>query len=191
MSVFDNTVQAWFTDSNNLFLEESLTRCTGLWVWAPLLLAALVVIFRDRPFKESLLTVACLGVNALLACVAVSFAVGGFNSLCCITVCSVCLYLIIVFKHLVTSLLLSLVSVLSIASAMFNAVDLPSEILSGVFISVLVSLASYFAMLYARGLLSLPVQKYYSSAYTKSGYSSDDMYFLLSFLSLTLLYVLF
>lgn len=216
---FDTDFLLWLNQSGNIFFDTIMLRLSSSWTWTLMLLAVIVLVFRDRPFKEALLILFGIILSVLLADQISSSLIKplvcrlrpthdpllmfqiriiegrgglyGFVSSHAANTFAIAMFLSMVFRHRVTAISLFVWATLVGVSRIYLAKHFPLDVLCGAMLGVVVGLSVY-------GLLHLAVtrlldtsQQYYSNAYTVTGFVKGDMYILLASMALTLAYVLF
>lgn len=184
-------IQAYLGGDDNIYLVDILAKCYGLKTWLPALLSVVIVVLRDRSPKEASLTLVTLALTILMAYCSVLYVFDSSGGMSAAMVSASVVFLIFVFRHGVTSLALMLVLMLSVVSNLCLSGCDTSMIFVSSAATAAVSVVLYILMCVAKPHLGLPTLKYYSSAYTQSGYSTDDIYVVLLSIACTVVYILF
>lgn len=190
MTEINTFIQTLVQNTDNYFVHEILTCANHLVVWIPSLLAAIIVIFRDRSVGEAILTSVSLLLSLAVCTVSAMPIIDIHTSSTCVALTSCAVYLSLVYRHAPTTVALSLAAILGTMSSVFALPMTAILVVVMTLISTIISFAVYMAMRYIRHYFMSGTHRYYSSAYTKSGYSCDDMYIVLLVLTLTFLYIL-
>ena len=175
--------------SHNFLLQDILARFHNPITWTFWVIAIIVLIFRDRPIRNALSIF-----FGLITCVGIIFFVLTFlfpyQDVTTSCFCAVLAYLSFVLRHLQTFFLHTLLFIsMLISSCLLKSFDLHEFILVAV-LPLVLSIVVYFIVFAVNHLYLASNQKYYSTAYTSSGFSVSDLYILLCVLLLTILYAI-
>lgn len=216
---FDTDILLWLNQSGNIFFDTIMLRLSSSWTWILMLLAVIVLVFRDRPFKEALLIL-----SGMILCVVLADQISsslikplvcrlrpthdpllmfqirilegrgglyGFVSSHAANTFAIAMFLSMVFRHRITAIGLFVWATLVGVSRIYLAKHFPIDVLCGAMLGVVVGLSVYGLLHFAVTRLLDTSQQYYSHAYTVTGFANKDMYILLSAMAVTLAYVLF
>ena len=204
---------------DNIFMDHVMISLSRTATWTLMLLVTIYIISKDRQMSQSLPMLAGLLLCILLADQVSSTLIkpyfhrlrpcqtpeimyqlriaagrgGGYSfpSSHAANVFSVATYLALVFRHRLTAMALYVWATLVGLSRIYLAMHYPSDVLCGAILGIAIGASIYHAGTWlVKHYITYP-HKYYSSAFTRSGFAIDDMHLLLATMSITLLYILF
>lgn len=216
---FDSELLLWFNQGGNVFLDSIMLRLSCVGSWVLMLLAVLVVVFRNRPAKEALLILLGMALCVLLAdqisasvikpwvcrlrpthdpllmfqvrAIEGRGGLYGFVSSHATNVFSIAMYLSLVFRHRLTTLCMFMWAILVGISRIYLAKHFPLDVLCGAALGMLIGMVVYLLLRFVITRVQKSAKQYYSTTYTSSGFLCQDMYIILASVALTLLYVIF
>lgn len=213
---FDTELLLLINHSNNILLDGVMLKFSDTWTWSFLILVILFIVFRDRPVKEAFLILLGIGLCVLFADqisstflkpwvaryrpthdpelmfqvrhIAGRMGEYGFVSSHAANTFAVGTFLSYVFRHRITSICLMIWASIVSLSRVYLGVHFPLDILCGGLLGVLVGLFVYMLFRLAVVRILQSPQQYYSSAYTRTGFTRDNMHIFLTAMAITLVY---
>ena len=215
---FDQQLLLNWNGSDSLLWDGFMWVATSTYIWTPVAIALLYVIFRNNKLKEALLI---LGMLAIVVTLADQISSGickpffarfrptqdpdlmymidivngyrggryGFTSSHAANTFAVAVFVSLLIKSWPLSITMILWAVLNAYSRIYLGVHYPGDILFGTLTGVGVGVLVYFLYYYLKGkFLSSP--QYISNQYTSSGYLTSDISILLTVMAITVLVIL-
>lgn len=215
----DNYLLFLLNGYDNIFMDHIMISLSRTTTWTLMLIVTIYIISKDRQISQSLPMLAGILLCILFADQISSTLIkplvhrlrpsqtpeimyqlriaagrgGGYSfpSSHATNVFSVATYLALLFRHRPTAIALYLWATLVAVSRVYLAMHYPSDVLCGAILGTSIGMTVYYTGTWlVRHYITTP-HKYYSSAYTRSGFATEDMYLLLATMSLTLLWILF
>ena len=214
----DNSLFVALNGSESVYWDGVMWIITKTQTWIPLLLVLLYVIMKNYDFRRLLLVVAAMALTVFLADRISSGLIKpwvmrwrpthdatflrtidtvfgytggryGFVSSHAANTFSLFLFLSLLLRSRLMSVLLFCWAALSSYSRVYLGVHFPGDILCGALLGLLVGLLTYSAYLFAASR-TMGDREFYSSAYTSSGILRSDIHLLAHVLMLTYCVVL-
>ena len=203
---------------DNMFMDHIMISLSSTATWTLMLLVTIYIIAKDRQISQSLPMLFGIAICILLAdqisstllkpyfhrlrpglepeimySLRVAAGRGGgysFPSSHATNVFAIATYLSLVFRHRLTTISLYIWAILVGISRIYLAMHYPSDVLCGAVLGIVIGMTVYYVGKYILKRYNHVSRKYYSSAFTKSGFATTDMYLLLATMSLTLLWII-
>ena len=216
---FDTELLLYINHCNNVLLDGMMLKFSDTWTWSLMLLAVIFIVLRNRPWQEALLVFLGIGLCILLANqisssllkpwvarfrpthdpeimfqvrhIAGRMGQYGFVSSHAANTFAVGTFLALVFKHRIMTICLMVWASVVGFSRIYLGVHFPLDVLCGGLLGIVTGIFVYLVIRLIINKLVSSSQQYYSTAYTCSGFSINDMHLLLTIMALTLLYTLF
>ena len=204
---------------DNMFMDHIMISLSCTATWTLMLLVIIYIIAKDRQISQSLPMLFGIAMCILLAdqissslikplvhrlrpsldpdimySLRVAAGRGGgysFPSSHAANFFALATYLSLVFRHRLTAISLYVLATLVCISRIYLAMHYPSDVLCGALLGIAVGAAVYYVGRFIVRTYCPTSQRYYSSAFTKSGFATTDMYLLLATMSLTLMWIVF
>lgn len=216
---FDTDLLLFINQSNNILYDGVMVKFSDTWTWSLLLLVVAFVVIRNRPAKEALLILLGIALCIFVAdqisstflkpwvarfrpthdpdlmfqvrCIAGRGGQYGFVSSHAANTFAVATFMSYVFRHKITTLCLFIWAAIVGYSRVYLGVHFPLDVMCGALLGIVVGIVLYNILKFTLVACLKSPQQYYSSAYTSSGFSIDDMHVILTSMALTLVYTLF
>lgn len=216
---FDTDLLLLINQSNNILLDGVMVKFSDTWTWSLLLLVVVFVVVRNRPIKEALLVLLGIALCVLVAdqisstllkpwvarfrpthdpdlMFQIRWIAGrcgqyGFVSSHAANTFAVATFMSYVFRHKITAICLFLWAAVVGYSRIYLGVHFPLDVLCGALLGIVVGFVLYKILRFVLVACLKSPQQYYSSTYTSTGFSIDDMHIVLTTMALTLVYTLF
>lgn len=202
---------------DNKFMDSIMISLSSTTTWTLMLLVTIYIISKDRQISQSLPMLLGIALCILFADQITSTLLkpyfhrlrpslepdimyslripagrgGGYSfpSSHAANVFAVASYLSLVFRHRITTISLYVWALLVGISRIYLAMHYPSDVLCGTAIGILIGFTVYYAGTYIIKRYYPTRHKYYSTAFTRSGFAVTDMYLLLASMYMTLLWI--
>lgn len=216
---FDTELLLLINHCNNALLDGMMLKFSNTWTWILMLLTAIFVIVKNRPWKEALLILLGIGMCILIADQISSTFIKpwvarlrpthdpelmfivrhiegrhglyGFVSSHAANTFAVAMFLSMTFKHRIATLCLLAWATVVGFSRIYLGVHFPLDVICGGLLGMLIGICVYYVVRFVNHKLRGGTQQYFSNAYTRSGFLRDDIHILLTSMALTLAYTLF
>jgi undecaprenyl-diphosphatase len=216
---FDTELLLAINQLNNIFLDGIMLKFSDTLTWSLMLIVVVLVVLKDRPFREAILVLIGMALCVLLAdqissslikplvarlrpthepsimfqvrCISGRAGLYGFVSSHAANTFAIAVFLAFVLRHRTTSLCLMLWASIVGFSRIYLGVHYPLDVVAGSLLGIVVGIVVYTLYFFVIGKCFKVQQQYYSNAYTSSGYQVDDIYIVLTSMALTLIYTFF
>ena len=204
---------------DNKFMDHIMISLSSTATWMLMLLVTIYIISKDRQISQSLPMLFGIALCILFADQITSTLIkpyfqrlrpslepdimyslrvvagrgGGYSfpSSHAANVFAIATYLSLIFRHRITTISLYVWATLVGISRIYLAMHYPSDVLCGALIGIGMGAAVYYIGTYIVKRYCPTSHKFYSSAFTRSGFATTDMYLLLATMSITLLWIVF
>lgn len=215
---WDKSLLLELNGSDSLFFDGLFWTVTQTVTWIPFFLALIYIIYKNNEFRSSLLLLLIISLLIFITDqFSSSFCKPLFHRLrpthdpeilCMIDLVNdyrggwygffsshasntfgLAFFLSLLFRNWKSTFVLFCWASLSSYSRIYLGVHFPGDILVGTLCGALLGTLSYFLYLYLNSFICKQ-RKYYSSAYTSSGFLVSDLYVFQAFFAMTLVYVI-
>lgn len=219
MIELDRELLLFLNGSDNLFMDNMMIRLTSTVTWVPVILALLYVILKNKPGRDALFVILSIVLAVLLSDQISSSIIkplicrlrpshepdimfmvnaihgrgglyGFLSSHAANTFAAATLVSLIIRRRYLTLTLFIWASLCSY-SRIYLGVHYPGDVLCGAILGAIIGYLVYCLLGYCTYRFCSQQHKYYSDAYTSSGYNVQDIAIIQTVFVATFLYVIF